>query len=82
MGAATYLAHGNDQVVAALQHQFVELHRVLVAVLAISDFLDELLGYSSDRLDVVAPVVDAEQLGWYAGKHFIALGQRYRVLQR
>jgi hypothetical protein len=82
MGAATYLAHGNDQVVAALQHQFVELHRVLVAVLAISDFLDELLGYSSDRLDVVAPVVDAEQLGRYAGKHPVGVGQRHGVLQR
>ena len=67
------LADREDQVVAALPHQPVELRRPRLAVDALGGLGDELGRHLADGDHVVAPVVDAEQPLGHAGKHAVQL---------
>ena len=63
------LADGENQVVAAIAQQLVDLRGPGVIELAFADFVDEAAGNFAQGDDVVAPVVDAEQIARSGAEH-------------
>src|SRR6202041_2558760 len=63
------LTDGEDEVVAAVAEEFVDLRGPCVVEFAFTDLVDEAAGDFAQGDDVVAPVVDAEESARRGAEH-------------